>query len=362
MGKIKKSAHYFKFIRPLNLAACLTFFFSVGVFGQNLLERYDWLAKSMYTCAPVSEIQKNRAGSLLAPENTICLHGALAAGDPDYNRVLIIPTGTGIGNGAAGSCSLSSPGSSVNHDVYRFNLTGCAVFPTEITATLCGPAGCQHTGDTDTVLTLYRRVAEGNALTADGGIGSAFSPADPCTNALAANDDLGTAAGAANNTGGSTCNQMAKAQCIAPCTSPANAARLSGFRRQLGDGFFTLVVAGFSNTVTGGYTLTVDAPGAGCNVALAPTAAEIDIAGQVKRVNGRGITNATVTLAGGGLAQPIATRTNAFGYYTFPLLPAQPAGANYVLTVSSKGHTFAEPVRLITVSDDTSNVIFVSME
>ena len=68
--------------------------------------------------------------------------------------------------------------------------------------TLCGPAGCQHSGNTDTVLILYRNVPAGDPLTANGGLSGVFNPASTCTNARGLQDDLGISAGITNNPGG----------------------------------------------------------------------------------------------------------------------------------------------------------------
>lgn len=342
------------------LAAVKTAIEQPGPVSPVLLERYDWLTRAMYDCAPASELKQNRAAAIIdAPEANLCINGALAVGDPNYNRQLASSTGTGVGTGVVGNCTLSGTGTAVEYDTYRFNLTGCAVFPTEITATLCGPAGCQHVGNVDTLLTMYRRVAAGDPLTANGGLGTAFSPASACTNAVAASDDLGTTSGTPNNPGGATCNQVIGANCVGPCTSPSNAGGLSGIRRQLGNGNFTLVIAGFGNTTVGAYNLYVDAPAAGCQVSLVPTAAEINISGQVKTASGQPIRNATITLNGGELTAPIIARTNAFGFYSFP---AQSAGQSYVLSVGAKSHTFAEPTLLLTASSDTENADFISVE
>jgi hypothetical protein len=273
--------------------------------------------------------------------------------------VLTASTGTGIGNGTLGNCSLSGSGNAVEYDVYSFNLTGCAAFPTEVTATLCGPAGCQHVGNTDTAMIMYRAVAAGDALTANGGLPSAFNPAAACTNAVAGSDDILSVAGAPTNTGGATCNQTATSQCLSPCTTPSAAGSLSGMRRQLGNGRFTLVVGGFGNSSTGSYNLYLDAPAAGCVVALAPSAANGGISGRVITPTGRGIGKTIVTVSGGSLSRPITALTNPFGYYSFDALEA---GMTYSVSVSAKGFTFANPVQIVTVQDDLAGVDFTSIE
>lgn len=326
-----------------------------------LEKNYNRLAEFLSDCSPLNKsLKASRAQAApFAPANSLCFNGALAAADPDYNRTLASTTGTGVGNGTAGNCSLSGSGTAVNYDVYSFDLTSCAVFPTEITATLCGPAGCQHVGNIDTVLTLYRNVAAGDPLTANGGLPGSFNPASACTNARGANDDLNTTAGTANNTGGSTCNQTVTTQCVAPCTSPSNAAGLSGFRRQLGSGTFVLVVAGFGNATTGSYNLYVDAPAAGCSIALTPTAAGANLSGRVSRASGSGIPKAAVSIRNTNTNEQTIIQTNPFGYYNFENLTV---GATYIVTVESKNYTFANPNHVITLQDNVADVNFTSQE
>lgn len=322
------------------------------------VRKYDRLANIVSDCSPTAAIIKTfKADAPLAPTASLCINGALAVADPNYNRVLTNSTGTGIGSGVVGNCSLSGSGTAVEYDFYSFNLTGCAAFPTEVTATLCGPAGCQHVGNTDTTLIMYRAVAAGDALTANGGLPGVFNPASACTNAVAGSDDLGTTVGTANNPGGATCNQVVGANCVAPCTSPSNAGGLSGMRRQLGNGRFTLVVGGFGNGTTGSYNLYVDVPAAGCAVALAPSAAASEIGGRVLTSNGRGISKVTVSLSGTGT--PMIAKTNPFGYYNFPNLEA---GLTYTVSVSAKGYTFANPTRIISLQDAVSDADFTSFE
>lgn len=307
--------------------------------------------KALDKCGIVSQFSES--GSL-SPTANLCINGALAVADPDYNRVLTTSTGTGVGNGTVGNCSLSGSGTAVNYDNYSFNLTGCATFPTEVTMTLCGPAGCQHVGNVDTVLTLYRNVAAGDPLTANGGLPAVFNPASPCTNARAAQDDLGTVAGTANNPGGSTCNQVINTQCVAPCTSPSNAAGLSGMRRQLGNGRFTVIVAGFGNATTGTYNLYVDAPAAGCSLALAPSAANVALSGRVMTSEGGSIRNAIVSLTDNAGVTRTAT-SNSFGNYRFENLES---GQVYVITASAKGQQFTP--QFVNVNDEITSFDLVA--
>lgn len=325
-----------------------------------LEKNYNHLAEILSDCSPLNKsLKESRAQAPFAPANSLCFNGALAAADPDYNRPLASSTGTGIGNGTVGNCSLSGTATAANYDVFSFDLTGCAVFPTEITATLCGPAGCQHVGNVDTVLDLYRNVAAGDPLTANGGLPGTFNPASPCTNARGGSDDLGTTSGTPNNPGGATCNQVVGANCVAPCTSPSNAGGLSGLRRQLGSGTFILVVAGFGNTTVGSYNLYVDAPAAGCVIARSPTAAGANLSGRVSRADGSGISKAAVSIRNTNTNEQTVIRTNPFGYYNFENLTV---GASYIVSVESKGYTFANPNQIITLQDNAADVNFTSQE
>lgn len=324
-----------------------------------LMKRYDRLSFALSKCNFVNQLAGENYFDELAPTANLCINGALAVADPDYNRVLTNSTGTGVGNGTVGNCSLSGSGIAVNHDVYNFNLSSCAVFPTEVTATLCGPTGCQHAGNVDTVLTLYRNVAAGDPLTANGGLPGVFNPASACTNARGASDDLGTTSGTPNNPGGATCNQVVGANCVAPCTSPSNAGGLSGIRRQLGNGQFTLVVGGFGNGTTGTYNLYVDAPAAGCAIALAPSAANASISGRILTSSGQGIRNATVMLTGGSLQSPIIKYSTTFGNYSFENLPV---GETYVVTVLAKRFSFDNSSQIINLTDSITDTDFISTE
>ncbi len=88
----------------------------------------------------------------------------------------------------------------------------------------------------------------------------------------------------------------------------------------------------------------------------APTAANVSIGGRVTTANGQGIRNARLVLVNGSGAQQTA-QTASFGYYRFDDLRA---GETYVLTVYSKRYVFAEPTRIISLSDDLTDVNFTS--
>lgn len=140
---------------------------------------------------------------------------------------------------------------------------------------------------------------------------------------------------------------------------PDERGECAGFRRQIGNGRFTLVIAGINNaTTSGNYNLYVNVPDAGCAVALAPTAAGASIGGRVMTSGGKGISKATITLSGGSLGVPIKALTNAFGYYSFDNMPV---GENYVLTISrTKTYVFANPTRVISLENNIADADFVS--
>ena len=319
--------------------------------SPDLLKRYDRLFSALSKCSLVNQLAGENYFDDLAPTASLCINGALATADPNYNRVLMSSTGTGVGNGTAGNCSLSGTGTAVEYDSYSFNLTSCAIFPTAVDISLCGPAGCAAPQSLDTVLTLYRNVPAGDPLTADGGLPGVFNPASPCTNARAANDDSGATP---TNPGGSACSQTAS--CPAQCTPSTS---LSTMRRNLGNGRFTVVIAGFGNTTTGNYNLYVNAPAAGCAIALAPSAAGANISGRVLTASGQGIRNATVMLTGGNITSPIIKYTTTFGNYSFENLPV---GENYVVTVMAKRFSFENSSQVFNLTDNVSGADFISSD
>lgn len=317
-----------------------------GPASPELMQRHHMLAAVLDRCSLLNQAIRQFGKTDLIPENLLCLSGnSIAAGDPTLTRFQVASTGNGIVAGCPASAN------SPHYDAFSFNLTGCAAFPTVVTVTMCGTGGCAPPADTDGIVVLYRKVAAGDPFTATG-TGGAFNPASACTNAIAADDDL---SGAFVATGGASCNQLNTADCLATCGSSST----GGLKRSLGPGRFTIVVEGFLATDLGNYNLTVDAPSAGCTVALAPTAANVGIAGRVIRADGSGIMKAAVTVSGGSLSQPVRALTNAFGYYSFPGLEA---GQTYMVSVSAKAVGFAEPVRVVPLVDDLTDLDFVSFE
>jgi CSLREA domain-containing protein len=106
-----------------------------------------------------------------------------------------------------------------------------------------------------------------------------------------------------------------------------------------------------------GVANTADGTDIGAVESLAPTAALSSVSGRVITTDGRGITNAIVTIEGGGLASPVTVVTSSFGMYRFDNIPA---GQTYIVTVRAKRFTFESPSRTISVTDSLAGVDFVA--
>ena len=88
---------------------------------------------------------------------------------------------------------------------------------------------------------------------------------------------------------------------------------------------------------------------------LGPSAAAVSVGGKVTTVDGRGIRNIRVTLAGAnGLNRTVVT--GSFGYFRFDDVPA---GESYVQTATGKRFEFAPQV--IIVSDDIVDISIVAV-
>jgi hypothetical protein len=88
---------------------------------------------------------------------------------------------------------------------------------------------------------------------------------------------------------------------------------------------------------------------------LAPTAANASIEGRVVSGEGLGIRNATVMVAGGGLAEPRYVQTGQLGFFRFDDLPV---GETYVVSVISRRFTFTIPSRAVTLDDNVTGFDF----
>jgi hypothetical protein len=93
--------------------------------------------------------------------------------------------------------------------------------------------------------------------------------------------------------------------------------------------------------------------------AMGASAATVSVSGRVTNANGYGIGGVVVSINGGSLSEALYARTSPFGYYSFDGIAA---GLTYVVTVSSKTHTFSPSTRIIDVQDSVGNADFVSQE
>lgn len=89
--------------------------------------------------------------------------------------------------------------------------------------------------------------------------------------------------------------------------------------------------------------------------ALAPTAAGGMVSGRVVTSDGRGITNAVITLSGGALFSPRTVQTSGFGYFTFEDVEV---GQSYLVTIKSKRFTFPQNSQFIVLMDNITEIVF----
>jgi pectin methylesterase-like acyl-CoA thioesterase len=90
---------------------------------------------------------------------------------------------------------------------------------------------------------------------------------------------------------------------------------------------------------------------------FAPTAANVSVSGKVLNAGGQGIARAGVTLTNGATGEVRSVYTNSFGYYEFGDIPA---GAIYIVTVSSRKYSFENPSQIINVSDNIAELNFTA--
>ncbi len=117
---------------------------------------------------------------------------------------------------------------------------------------------------------------------------------------------------------------------------------ISGIPTQGGTFNFTITATNGVNSNTTNYTMNV----------FAPTAAGVNVSGRVLTPEGRGLTNASVTLTDtNGITR--TARTSSFGYYHFTEIAA---GQTYIIAVRSKRYEFAP--QAFAFNEDVSNLNF----
>ena len=160
-----------------------------------------------------------------------CITGQLLASGPTFNRPDTITNAPGVPS----PCTQS--GLSLPYRAYEVYLSGCT--NATVIASLCAGPGCDApTGDgalSDSVMLMYR-----TSGTNGPGLAGAFNPANPCNNLIAGNDDIFD-----QSSGGIGCGER----------------YLSGLRRALDPGYFTVVVtaADSSSTGVGAFSLNISA-------------------------------------------------------------------------------------------------------
>lgn len=88
---------------------------------------------------------------------------------------------------------------------------------------------------------------------------------------------------------------------------------------------------------------------------FAPTAASVTVGGRVTSGK-RGIAGARISLTAAS-GETRAAITNQFGYYRFADVPA---GATYILAVRNKQYIFANPTRVLNVSEEITDADFIA--
>lgn len=90
---------------------------------------------------------------------------------------------------------------------------------------------------------------------------------------------------------------------------------------------------------------------------LGPTSAPASISGRAIAPDGRGISNVRIMVQGGELDEPVLALTNQFGYYAIEGLPS---GQTYIVSAASGRTFFPDPVRVVNLDTDLSDLNFVS--
>jgi hypothetical protein len=107
-------------------------------------------------------------------------------------------------------------------------------------------------------------------------------------------------------------------------------------------------------------TFITDSEGVICSsngVSLPPTAATVSVSGRVTTPTGRGIMNVRLSLTDSSGQTRTAT-TTSFGYYRFDDVMV---GESYILSASGIHYTFNQPVQVLSINDETSEINFTAV-
>lgn len=92
------------------------------------------------------------------------------------------------------------------------------------------------------------------------------------------------------------------------------------------------------------------------NINFGPTASQVSVSGRILTAGGLGINNTVLTLSLSD-GTVVGARSSSLGYYRFDGIAAGQSG---VLTVHSKRFAFAQPSRVVTISQDIGDLDFIA--
>jgi len=99
----------------------------------------------------------------------------------------------------------------------------------------------------------------------------------------------------------------------------------------------------------------IDSVGVTCE---SVTASSANVGGRVQNTDGNGLAKVLVKISGGRLSEPIFVMTNPFGYFNFEV----PVGQAYIVAVQSKQYGFSNPIQVVSVNDNVTDLSFVANE
>lgn len=99
-------------------------------------------------------------------------------------------------------------------------------------------------------------------------------------------------------------------------------------------------------------------PDIGADEITAPSSAPVILSGRVISSGFRPLSGARITVMGGGIVQPRSVTVNGFGFYRFEGLEA---GQTYIVSVSARGAVFDDPIRVVSLDTDLTDLDFYAL-
>ncbi|MBX3290859.1 MAG: carboxypeptidase regulatory-like domain-containing protein [Acidobacteria bacterium] len=99
-------------------------------------------------------------------------------------------------------------------------------------------------------------------------------------------------------------------------------------------------------------------PDIGADEITAPSSAPVILSGRVISSGFRPLNGARITIMGGGIVQPRSVTVNGFGFYRFEGLEA---GQTYIVSVSARGAVFDDPIRVVSLDTDLTDLDFYAL-